>query len=122
MTSLLERLYRIARAHAGDVRRPGPGDAAKTDAGAAPETGRVEPPRSGNASGAPVDPLLARYYANLEVPYGADLRTVRRAWRRLLRKYHPDLHAGDADRRRVANQLTAELNRAYRELERALTS
>ena len=68
------------------------------------------------------DPRLAGYYANLEVPYGSDLEAVRRAWKRLVKKYHPDLHGGDLEKRKVANELTAELTQAYRELEQALTA
>ena len=74
-----------------------------------------------SAPGGPgLDPELARYYANLEVPYGSDLETVERAWKRLLRKYHPDRHATDPDRQRIANDLVKELNRAYAELKRRL--
>ena len=62
------------------------------------------------------DTGLAGYYANLEVPYGSDLATVRQAWKRLSRKYHPDVHSGDPDKRRVANELTQGLNRAYENL------
>ena len=59
---------------------------------------------------------LAGYYANLEVPYGSDLGTVRRAWKILIRKYHPDIHSVDPEKRRVANELTQGLNRAYENL------
>lgn len=62
------------------------------------------------------DPELAGYYANLEVPYGSDLETVRKAWRHLVRKYHPDLHSADPEKRRIANELTQGLNHAYKEL------
>ena len=68
-----------------------------------------------------VDPQLAGYYANLEIPYGSDLEIVRRAWKRQLKKYHPDLHAENPEKRRLANELTVELTRAYQEIERALT-
>ncbi len=67
-----------------------------------------------------VDPVLAGYYANLEVPYGSDLETVHRGWKRLLRKYHPDLHSTDPQKRRIATELTQGLNRAYEELEKRL--
>ena len=63
------------------------------------------------------DPRLAECYANLEVPYGADMDTVRAAWRHLVKQYHPDLHALDPERRRVADELTAQLTLAYRDLE-----
>ena len=56
---------------------------------------------------------LFQYYANLEVPYGSDLATVKKSYRRLLRKYHPDKHSGDPEREQLATQLTQELTRAY---------
>ena len=68
-----------------------------------------------------VDSQLAGYYANLEIPFGSDLEIVRRAWKRQLKKYHPDLHAKNQEKRQLANELTAELTRAYREIERAFT-
>ena len=77
-----------------------------------PET---QPPES------PQDLLLAGYYANLDLPYGADADAVKVAWRVLMKKYHPDRHAQDDDKRELANELCAELTRAYRELEQALT-
>ncbi len=62
------------------------------------------------------DPELAGYYANLEIPDGSDLRTVKESWKRLLRKYHPDLHSNNPDRRQVAHELTQKLNKAYDEI------
>ncbi|MFQ5630301.1 MAG: J domain-containing protein [bacterium] len=71
-------------------------------------------------SSANQDPEIAKYYANLEVPYGSDLETVRTAWKNLLRKYHPDLHSNDSEKVRIANELVQGLNRAYGELEKRL--
>jgi DnaJ-domain-containing protein 1 len=62
------------------------------------------------------DPTLASYYANLELSYGADIDAVRAARRRLLKRYHPDLHSGDPEKRRTATQLAQGLNRAHDEL------
>jgi DnaJ-domain-containing protein 1 len=56
---------------------------------------------------------LRQYYANLEVEYGADLQTVKKSYRRLVRRYHPDKHSDDDERERLATQLTQELTRAY---------
>ena len=122
MMDVLERLLRVARAHLNAGRDTSWQDRETT----------WEDPHSGDAgfgsdhtefSGAASpyrDPRLVGYYANLEVPYGADLETVRRGWRRLLKKYHPDLHGDDPEKRRIANELTAELTLAYRELEKTL--
>ncbi len=57
---------------------------------------------------------LRQYYANLETPYGADLDTVKKNYRRLMRKYHPDRHSGDPQREELATELSQELTRAYR--------
>ena len=65
-------------------------------------------------------PTLARYYANLELPYGADIEAVREARRRLLKRYHPDLHSADPARKRTATTVTQGLNRAHDELLRRL--
>ena len=67
------------------------------------------------------DPVLAGYYAALEVPYGSDLETVRKAWKTLMRKYHPDLHGQDAEKQKVARELTQGLNEAYSALEKHLS-
>ena len=69
-----------------------------------------------------VDPALAALYSNLEVPYGSDLFTVRKAWKGLLRKYHPDLHSKDPEKRKIAGELTRRLNGAYETLEERLKS
>ena len=82
-----------------------------------PSTGRQ--PLHSNTDTGP-DPVLARYYANLEVPYGGGLDTVRGAWRRLVKEYHPDLHSADEQKKRTATELVQGLNRAYEELTKHL--
>ncbi|MCH9046084.1 MAG: J domain-containing protein [SAR324 cluster bacterium] len=67
-----------------------------------------------------VDPKALEYYSNLEVPYGSDLETVRAAYRKLLRKYHPDLHHADEEKRKIAQQITTQLNDAYTYLKQSL--
>ena len=110
---LLRRLWHIARAQVGSGEGsgwegPAPGAEFRESQGP-----RQEPPPAR-------DPKLAEYYANLEIPYGADLETARRSWKRLLKKCHPDLHAKDPEKRRVADELSARLTQAYQELERVL--
>jgi DnaJ-domain-containing protein 1 len=60
---------------------------------------------------------LRELYAQLEVPYGAPFDEVKKSFRRLMRKYHPDLHVGDPVKHRTATQLTMSLTQAYNELE-----
>ncbi len=68
-----------------------------------------------------MNPKAVEYYSNLEVPYGSDLKTVRAAYRKLLRKYHPDLHQADEEKRKIAQQITTQLNDAYTYFERSLS-
>ena len=54
------------------------------------------------------------------VMHGAGREEGRVAWKRLMKRYHPDLHAADPDKRRIADQLAAELTRAYQQLDSLL--
>ncbi len=66
------------------------------------------------------DPRMAKLYAQLECPYGADATTVRKHYRKMMRKYHPDMHSGDTSKERIATELSQRLTMAYNELKRAL--
>lgn len=68
------------------------------------------------------DARLAQLYAQLECPYGADLATVRRHYRGLMRKYHPDVHHQNAEKHRLATELSQRLTSAYNELRRTLVA
>ena len=59
------------------------------------------------------DPL-AKYYANLEIPVGSDQITIKNAWKNQLKKYHPDLHYSDPEKKMIAENLTRQLNETYR--------
>jgi DnaJ-domain-containing protein 1 len=87
-------------------------------AGARPGAGarRPEPPRR-TPSG---DEALRKAYAALEVPPGSDFETVRKAYRRLMRKYHPDLHTGSPEAQRAANDLAQRLTQSYKLLEKQI--
>jgi DnaJ-class molecular chaperone len=64
------------------------------------------------------DPL-ARFYANLEIPVGSDRETIKTAWKTQMKKYHPDLHGSDPKKKQIAEELTRQLNEAYRTLDSA---
>lgn len=59
---------------------------------------------------------LLQCYANLELSPGATQADVRRAYRALMQKYHPDKHRGDAERLAAATQLAQSLTEAYETL------
>lgn len=90
--------------------------AARRAAGAAPHD---EAPAGGGTATAPrgsrsvQDQQLAQYYANLELRPGAPLEDVRRAYREMMARYHPDKHLGDPERHKAATELAQSLTRAY---------
>ncbi len=75
-----------------------------------------EPPSSGGKK------TIREYYANLEVPYGSDLKTVRKAYRKLMREYHPDNFTDDPNKERMATELAQELSVAYESIKEYLDS
>jgi DnaJ like chaperone protein len=63
----------------------------------------------------------ARYYATLGLENGADMNTIKKAYRELSMKYHPDMvsHLGD-EFKAVAEEKMKELNAAYEFFKRKL--
>jgi DnaJ-domain-containing protein 1 len=61
----------------------------------------------------PADESLRPDYANLEVPFGADIETVRRSYKSLMLKYHPDKHSGDPEQHRIALEITKKINESF---------
>ena len=66
------------------------------------------------------DDAIRKAYAALEIRAGSDFETVRLSYRRLMRKYHPDLHADTPEKQRTATDLTQRLTEAYKTLVRHL--
>lgn len=81
-----------------------------------PGRGRPRDGRPGSSgprgSSMPPEPLR-NDYANLEVPFGADMETVRRSYKRLVLRYHPDRHAGDPEKLRVSTEITKKINESF---------
>lgn len=94
-------------------------------AGPIPGAGSRPPPSSSSSSssgGGPRMPLrrddkIAKYYKVLDLPYGADFEQVKASYRKLIRKYHPDLHGSSPQKQKAANELTVQVTQAYNELE-----
>lgn len=53
------------------------------------------------------------WYGNLELPIGASADEVKAAYRRLMRRYHPDKHALDPAQAKVATEVAQRLRTAY---------
>jgi DnaJ-domain-containing protein 1 len=63
------------------------------------------------------DQNIAKHYKTLDLPYGADFDQVKAAYRKLMRKYHPDLHTQSPQKQKAATELTMQVTQAYNELE-----
>ncbi len=64
----------------------------------------------------PEDKQLEQYYANLELRPGASLDAVKKSYRELMRKYHPDKYLDDPQKHRAATELAQSLTEAFRKL------
>lgn len=126
MSQFKDRLFRTVRANLNHLldqvkdfeERGGIKSVFDGDAGAAKgweEIGGGE--QRARVSGPPTNKTLEHYYANLEVPFGSDLPTVRAAYRKLMHSYHPDKFASDPDMEAKATQLSQELAHAYQCIE-----
>lgn len=57
--------------------------------------------------------LVRLWYARLELPVGAGVDDVRKAFRRLMRAYHPDRFTGSSEHEAWATELSQRLSVAY---------
>lgn len=54
-----------------------------------------------------------KYYQSLEIPEGSDFATIKKAYRKLMKVYHPDLYANDKEKFEMAKEVSQQLNEAY---------
>jgi len=66
----------------------------------------------------PVPEGYKQDFSNLEVPPAASLEEVRRSYKKLLRKYHPDRHADNPQKQQMATRITQKLNVSYQRIVR----
>jgi curved DNA-binding protein CbpA len=71
-------------------------------------SGSARPPRPGSA-----DAQLAEWYRQLDLSPGADMAQIKTSYRQLMRKYHPDMHAGNPQRQKAATELSMRVTAAY---------
>lgn len=95
--------------------RGGGASGGSTSSGGASSGGGARPkPRSGN------DAQVAEWYKALNLQPGADLGEIKSAYRQLMRKYHPDMHAGNPGKQKAANELSMRVTAAYNGLQEHL--
>lgn len=118
-----EELFRKARAEAERAaasasanRRSSSGASSSSSSTGSSSDGRTR----GKRSGFPFmgqDDKLVEYYKVLDLPYGAEFSEVKAAYRKLMRKYHPDRHMGNPKKQKAATELTMRVTQAYNALE-----
>jgi|TARA_B110000438_G_scaffold147037_1_gene141628 DnaJ-domain-containing protein 1 len=108
---MIKRLFNIARAEFNDCVQKN-----KSTDTPFPEPDFINKPLEETSS----DPL-SKYYANLEIPVGSNRETIKTAWKTQMKKYHPDLHSSDPKKKQIAEELTRQLNQAYRTLDTAIS-
>ena len=122
--SIFKRLFEIARAEFSFEKRirgrrtyADPKDTAKTEPPPYEPPPYEPPPYEPPPEPPPTQRTrIDEYYDALEAPRGSDLKTVEKAWKAQLRKYHPDLHSKDPEQQKIAGEVTQILNQAYKEL------
>ncbi|HEY4178973.1 MAG TPA: J domain-containing protein [Kofleriaceae bacterium] len=71
-------------------------------------TGSSRPPRPGSNAA-----KLAEWYRVLDLEEGADMAKIKSSYRQLMRKYHPDMHAGNPSKQKAATELSMRVTTAY---------
>ena len=99
------------KAAADDAFRRIKEQAARGGASAGPSTSSSSgsrPPRPGSA-----DAQVAEWYRVLDLSAGADMPAIKSAYRQMMRKYHPDMHAGNPQKQKAATELSMRVTAAY---------
>jgi DnaJ-domain-containing protein 1 len=85
---------------------PSSGPSASSSSSSSSSSGR--PPRPGST-----EAQLADWYRILDLGPGADMSQIKTSYRQLMRKYHPDMHAGNPSKQKAATELSMRVTSAY---------
>lgn len=110
---MIKRLFKIAQAEFNDLAQKNK----SAERGASFEEPEFSYVHQEEASSFSAQDPLANYYANLEIPVGSDRATIKKAWKTQMKKYHPDLHGSNLEKKQIAEELTRQLTQAYRTLD-----
>lgn len=70
--------------------------------------GSSRPPRPGST-----EAKVLEWYRVLDLQVGADMAQIKTSYRQLMRKYHPDMHAGSPQKQKAATELSMRVTTAY---------
>jgi DnaJ-domain-containing protein 1 len=113
--SFTRRLQRVLRAHLGRWRDDPLDEPMGAPAGDPDDASSAAASSdAAQAARADVPPDVAEAYRALEVPVGSDRKTVKKGYRRMMKKYHQDRFQNDEEKREIAGTVSKRLNRAYK--------
>jgi len=79
-----------------------------TSSGGGASAGSARAPRPGST-----EAQLAEWYKVLDLSPGAEMSQIKTNYRQLMRKYHPDMHAGNPSKQKAATELSMRVTAAY---------
>jgi DnaJ-domain-containing protein 1 len=100
------RLKEQAARSAGPTSSASAGASSSASSGARSHSAR--PPRPGSN-----EAQLLEWYRVLDLQLGADMAQIKTSYRQLMRKYHPDMHAGSPQKQKAATELSMRVTTAY---------
>jgi len=59
------------------------------------------------------DAQVLEWYRQLDLDVGADMSQIKSSYRQMMRKYHPDMHAGNPQKQKAATELSVRVTTAY---------
>jgi len=101
--------------------RGGPGPGSASSGGSSSSSSSSYGSGSGSARGQSArsprpgssEAQLLEWYRVLDLQLGADMVQVKSSYRQLMRKYHPDMHAGNPQKQKAATELSMRVTTAY---------
>jgi DnaJ-domain-containing protein 1 len=103
-----DEAYRKVKEAARSGGGAGPSRSAGGSSGASSSQSGGRPPRPGST-----EAQVLEWHKTLDVPLGADLAQIKSAYRQLMRKYHPDMHANNPQKQKAATELSLRVTAAY---------
>lgn len=84
------------------------GASSSTSSSSSSSHGSGRPPRPGSR-----EAQAAEWLRVLDLQPGADMAQIKTSYRQLMRKYHPDMHAGNPQKQKAATELSMRVTTAY---------
>lgn len=88
--------------------RAGASSARSSSSSSSSGAGSARPPRPGST-----EAQLLEWYRVLDLQVGADMAQIKTSYRQMMRKYHPDMHAGNPQKQKAATELSMRVTTAY---------